>query len=54
MASRFFALRSLGLRPHEGVAVLWAAAMFFCVLASYYVLRPVRDALEAEGGAKAE
>lgn len=23
----------------------WAAAMFFCVLASYYVLRPVRDAL---------
>lgn len=27
----------------------WAAAMFFCVLASYYVLRPVRDALVLDG-----
>lgn len=29
--------------------MLWAAAMFFCVLASYYVLRPVRDALVLDG-----
>ncbi len=27
----------------------WAAVMFFAVLASYYVLRPVRDALVLEG-----
>lgn len=41
--------RSLELRPGEGTSVLWAAAMFFCVLASYYVLRPVRDALVLDG-----
>lgn len=29
--------------------MLWAAAMFFAVLASYYVLRPVRDALVLDG-----
>lgn len=41
--------RWLDLRPGEGLAVLWAAAMFFAVLASYYVLRPVRDALVLDG-----
>lgn len=60
MAAPFFAARSssalasklrrwLDLRPGEGLAVLWAAAMFFAVLASYYVLRPVRDALVLDG-----
>lgn len=39
----------MDLRPGEGAAVLWAAAMFFAVLASYYVLRPVRDALVLDG-----
>lgn len=29
--------------------MLWAAAMFFAVLASYYVLRPVRDAFVLDG-----
>lgn len=41
--------RSFELRPGEGAGVAWAAAMFFCVLASYYVLRPVRDALVLDG-----
>lgn len=60
MAAPFFAARSssalasklrrwLDLRPGEGLAVLWATAMFFAVLASYYVLRPVRDALVLDG-----
>lgn len=41
--------RWLDLRPGEAAAVVWAAAMFFAVLASYYVLRPVRDALVLDG-----
>lgn len=41
--------KPLALRPGEGAAVVWAMAMFFTVLASYYVLRPVRDALVLEG-----
>lgn len=36
--------------PHELRALLWAFAFFFCVLAAYYVLRPLREsfAIEAE------
>jgi ATP:ADP antiporter, AAA family len=41
--------RSLDLRPGEAAAVAWAAVMFFAVLASYYVLRPVRDAFVLDG-----
>ena len=37
--------RAFDLRPGEAPAVLAAGAMFFCVLASYFVLRPMRDAL---------
>jgi ATP:ADP antiporter, AAA family len=37
------------LRPGEAPAMLWAAAMFCAVLASYFVLRPVRDALALDG-----
>ncbi len=36
-------------RPGEGAAVAWAAATFFAVLAAYFVLRPVRDALVLDG-----
>ena len=33
-------------------ALLWAFAYFFCLLASYYVLRPVRDEMGLAGGIK--
>jgi AAA family ATP:ADP antiporter len=36
--------------PGEGPALLWAGAYFFCLLSSYYVIRPVRDALGVSGG----
>jgi len=41
----------LGVRDAERVPVLCAAAAFFCILASYYVLRPVRDEMAVRLGA---
>ena len=43
-------LRSLDLRPGEGRAVGLAFVFHFVVLASYYVLRPIRDEIGAAGG----
>ena len=44
-------LQSLAaLRPGEGGVVLLAMLFFFCVLAAYYVLRPIRDAMGIAGG----
>ena len=37
---------------HELPALGWAFAYFFLLLASYYLLRPVRDALAVEAGAQ--
>ena len=37
--------------PHELPALGWAFAYFFLLLAAYYVLRPVRDALAVQTGA---
>jgi len=37
---------------HERVLVLWSAAAFYVVLASYYVLRPIRDELAVFSGAE--
>jgi MFS family permease len=42
--------RGLPLAPGEAAPALWSFAYFFCVLASYYLLRPVRDALAADRG----
>jgi AAA family ATP:ADP antiporter len=42
--------RLSGARPDEIRAVLWAFAYFFCLLASYYLLRPVRDEMGVAGG----
>jgi AAA family ATP:ADP antiporter len=39
-------------RPGELRALLWAFAYFFCLLAGYYVLRPVRDEMGLAGGIK--
>jgi len=38
--------------PHEGPAVLAAFAAFFCLLATYYVLRPIRDEMALQLGPK--
>ncbi len=39
-----------GLEAHEYVAVAWSFAYFFCVLGSYYILRPVREAMAVGSG----
>ena len=45
--------RLLGAAPHELPALGWAFVYFFLLLCSYYVLRPVRDALAVEAGTQA-
>src|SRR5260221_5153724 len=40
--------RLLAYEPHEAPAVAWSFAYFFLLLCSYYLLRPVRDALAVE------
>jgi AAA family ATP:ADP antiporter len=42
--------RVLGIERHEYVAVAWSFAYFFCVLSSYYILRPVREAMAVGSG----
>src|SRR6267142_1258855 len=42
--------RVLRAEPHELSALAWASAYFFLLLCSYYLLRPVRDALAVEAG----
>ena len=42
--------RVLGVERHEYVAVAWSFAYFFCVLSSYYILRPVREAMAVGSG----
>ena len=42
--------RVLDLERHEHVAVAWSFAYFFCVLSSYYIIRPVREAMAVGGG----
>jgi AAA family ATP:ADP antiporter len=44
-------LRLLRAEPHEVPALAWAFGYFFLLLAAYYVLRPVRDALAVQAGA---
>ena len=45
------ALKWANVRPGERAALLLGFAFHFCVLASYYLVRPLRDALGLEGGA---
>lgn len=44
--------RVVELRPGEAQAVLWSFAYFFCLLAGYYVLRPLRDEMGIAGGVR--
>lgn len=45
-----FVIRVLGIRPGEFAAAAWSFTYFFCVLAAYYILRPVREAMAVESG----
>jgi AAA family ATP:ADP antiporter len=42
--------RIVDVKPHETAAMLSAFAYFFCLLCSYYLLRPLRDAMGLAGG----
>lgn len=42
--------RLTGVRPQEAVTVLFAGAYFFCVLAAYFVIRPIREEMGVAGG----
>ncbi|GJL54964.1 MAG: MFS transporter [Nitrospirales bacterium] len=42
--------RVVVVHPHEIRALLWSFAYFFCVLAAYYILRPVRDEMGVLAG----
>jgi AAA family ATP:ADP antiporter len=44
--------RLVSVRPGEGRALAWSFAYFFCLLAGYYVLRPLRDEMGIAGGVK--
>jgi len=37
---------------HEVAATLWSAALFFAILCSYYVIRPLRETMGLTGGVK--
>ncbi len=44
--------RLTGARPEEIRATGWSFAYFFCLLAGYYVLRPLRDEMGVAGGVR--
>jgi AAA family ATP:ADP antiporter len=44
--------RAVVARPEELRALLWSFAYFFCLLAGYYVLRPLRDEMGIAGGVR--
>ncbi|HET6629844.1 MAG TPA: MFS transporter [Woeseiaceae bacterium] len=45
-----FAFRVFGVERREYVAVFWSFIYFFCLLAAYYMLRPVRETMAIVGG----
>src|SRR6476620_6711677 len=51
LATRWLA-RIVVVRPGEMRALLWSFAYFFCLLAGYYILRPLRDEMGIAGGVK--
>ncbi len=42
--------RLVQVQPHERPALLWAFVYFFCLLCSYYIIRPIRDTLGISAG----
>src|SRR3989304_2767585 len=51
VAHRWLA-KGVAVRPEEARALLWSFAFFFCLLAGYYVLRPLRDEMGIAGGVR--
>jgi AAA family ATP:ADP antiporter len=51
MLQRWIA-RVVAVRPGEIQALFWSFAYFFCLLAGYYVLRPLRDEMGVAGGVR--
>ena len=47
-----FLSRFVAVRPEEVRALLWSFAYFFCLLAGYYILRPLRDEMGVAGGVR--
>jgi ATP:ADP antiporter, AAA family len=43
-------LRFFDVRPHEVAVVAWCWLDIFCVLSSYYIMRPIRDQAGVAGG----
>ena len=52
MLTQRWLARVVAVRPEEVRALLWSFAYFFCLLASYYILRPLRDEMGVAGGVK--
>ncbi|MGH8764672.1 MAG: NTP/NDP exchange transporter [Burkholderiales bacterium] len=52
MDPRQWLARATGAKPDEIRAVCWSFAYFFCLLAGYYVLRPLRDEMGVAGGVR--
>jgi AAA family ATP:ADP antiporter len=46
----FLVKQTLGIERHEYVAVAWSFAYFFCILSSYYIVRPVRETMAVGSG----
>jgi AAA family ATP:ADP antiporter len=44
--------RLVAVRPGEVRALVWSFGYFFCLLAAYYVLRPLRDEMGIAGGVR--
>ncbi len=44
--------RAVAARPDEVRALLWSFGYFFCLLAGYYILRPLRDEMGVAGGVR--
>lgn len=50
MSERRLLTRVVNVKPAEVAALLWSFAYFFCLLSSYYILRPLRDEMGIQGG----
>lgn len=52
LALRRWLARVIAFRAGEGGAIGWSFAYFFCLIASYYILRPLRDEMGIAGGVR--
>ncbi|MBL8958391.1 MAG: MFS transporter [Gemmatimonadetes bacterium] len=49
---RHWLQRVVDVRPNEIAAMLWSCLYFFCLLSSYYIIRPFRDEMAVAGGTR--